>query len=110
MVSLAGDGAKHHSECQEWILEKLRFMGSQINRQAKPHHSASIKMKLMKKKASAMVTRADLLSMSSSDEEGEVGALPADAPPADTTQGPPPPKKMRRQAAAAEALKKVQSQ
>ena len=40
-----------------------------------PHQQAG-KLKLMKKKASAMITRADLLSMSSSDEEGEVGAPP----------------------------------
>ena len=97
----------------------MRFMFSHINRQAKPHHPASIKMKLVKKKASASatVTRADLMSMDSFDEEGEVGAPPsdtidlppADGPPADTAQGQPPPKKTRRQAAD-EVLKKVQSQ
>ena len=53
-------------------------MGSHITRQVNPHHPASIKLKLIQKKASAMVTRHKLLSMSSYDKEGEDRAPPAD--------------------------------
>ena len=90
---VSGEGAKQRTERQDWILQKMRFMGRHINRQAKPHHPASIKMKLLIKKASATITRADCMPIYSSDEEGEVGAPPADTinpppadgPPADTT-------------------------
>ena len=109
---VSGEGEKHRLECQEWIPKKLHSMGSHITRQNKPRHPASIKLTLVQKKASAMITRHEFLSMSASDEEGDVGGPPAntiDAPPADTIHGPPPPKKTWKQTADDE-LKKVQSQ
>ena len=71
---VSGEGAKQRSECQEWTLEKLHFMGTQITRQAKTRQPASIKLKLAQMKASAMVRR-ELMSISSSDEEGRLGLL-----------------------------------
>ena len=72
---ISGEGAKQRTERQQWILQKMQFMGTHFNRQAKPNHPASFRVKLVKK-ASATLTRADLVSMDSSDEEGEVAAPP----------------------------------
>ena len=51
----SGEGEKQRSECQEWTLEELCFMGTHITWQPKTRQPASINLKLAQTKASAMV-------------------------------------------------------